>query len=366
MYRPHSAAPLCLVTYAATAFSFGPGTARPGAVARGGAPTPAHQTRPSWSRLGDPFRTGYTTGLTGILIGHDGTLYVSGLGGVAASKDGGQTWTPMNDGLPGSAAVLTLGTAADGRPLAAVGKHAYYFAHGAWRRSQGIEANLRVMSFCLGRGGAVVAVTAWEADVYRSSDNGESFVRVASHVGSDVPYTAGALWVVRSGNGGRLYTGGELASGIYSSDDNGDNWAQSGLAKADGYVGNMVALGFTAGNEPLAGRVSLDGSCLQKYTRDRWVHAADGLPVWDNATAIVCAPDGTLFVTANNRNGPGGVFYSVNAGATWRSAHPLIDTGLHGAMAVDTNYLYECVNTRTECAVYALKLASLADARVAK
>lgn len=311
-----------------------------------------------WTRLADPFNTGFKDGLTAICVAPNGTLYVSGSGGVATSSNAGRTWTLINKGLPANPTVLTLGIAPTGSPLAAVGLGAYYYSGGAWHVSAGITSNLRVMAFTRDANGNVIAVNAWNADVYRSENSGQSYTRISAHVGSKVNYTAGALWTVVADHHGVLYTGGELQTGIYTSANDGEDWDSGGLSDAAGYNGNIMAIGFTSANVPVVGRPGLNGSCLQKLVRGQWTNGSVGIPLWYNAESVAADANGAMFVSIEAHNGSGDVYYSTDSATTWRSANSPLPTGVHGSVACDAQNLYVCINSAGQCAVWALPLAS--------
>src|SRR6185295_10839758 len=138
---------------------------------------------------------------------------------------------------PAAATAQSLGVNASGELLAGIAQQAYRLTGGTWQQASGITSTLKISGFTLDQTGAVIAVTAWAGDVWRSTDNGSSYTKVSGN-----PDTTGALWVIKKGPDGALYTGGELTGGIFRSVDNGSTWQPFGLSNAEGYNGNLRAI----------------------------------------------------------------------------------------------------------------------------
>ncbi|HLK56162.1 MAG TPA: hypothetical protein VKU00_06345 [Chthonomonadaceae bacterium] len=300
----------------------------------------------SWSRLPDPFNSNYTLALEDIGVSSNGNLYAAGFGGVAYSANGGKTWTNISKGLPLSAndkgqpiyRALTIGFNSLGDPIVEMGFSpiigVYRYTGGSWHKASGITANFRVAKFALDKTGALLAVTAWEGDVFRSTDNGNSFVKAAGAVGSPNGITVGALWTILKANDGSLYTAGEVEAGMFHSTDNGTTWNNVGLGKAQGYLGNIRALGLNAKGELLAGRTGPAGDPLQRLTSTGWVSSAKGMPVWLTVKGLAMTPTNEIQVSLTTETS-GSIYHSLDNGQTWQSYSTGLPNAAMGSLVID-------------------------------
>src|ERR1051326_195104 len=224
----------------------------------------------TWTLLPDPFKSNYTMPIWVLGAAPNGFLYAGGPGGISLSTNGGLSWAVINTGLTNKQ-VASIGFNSLGEPVVGVGYKTNTpigicrYTQGSWHAATGVVATRNVTAFTQDSTGALLAVTGWAGDVFRSTDNGSSFTKVAGTVGSTDGITVGALFAVHNVPGGTLYTGGEMAGGIYRSTDNGKTWLNDGLSKTQGYTGNLTAITHNTLNEVLAARTSSStGAPLQR------------------------------------------------------------------------------------------------------
>src|SRR5579871_3250926 len=281
----------------------------------------------AWTYLPDPFASNFARRIWGLGVAPNGKLYAIGNGGVSVSPDGGKTWTVINNGLPGLK-VVTLGFNSLGEPVVVVGQNpvvgVFRYTQESWHKASGIVANYRIACLAQDKTGALLAVTAWTGEVFRSTDNGNTFHKIAGPVGSPNSITVGALWVIFKANDGSLYAGGELTAGIFHSIDNGTTWQQDGLSKEEGYIGNIITLGTNAQGELLVARTLQSGGLIQRRVKTGWVASSKGLPAYGRVFAMALAPSHEIFATLKGTAETNGVYRSTDDGQTWKN----ISTGL--------------------------------------
>jgi photosystem II stability/assembly factor-like uncharacterized protein len=175
-----------------------------------------------------------------------------------------------------------------------------------------------------------MAVTGFDGDVWRSTDNGASFTKVAAAVGGTNGVSAGALGEIAKGPNGDLYTGGELPTGLYRSQDNGTTWTQFGLA-TPAYKDNLLEITFNRLGELLVARDDTGGNGLQRYTNGAWTPASSGVTAYSFVRSVVLnSRSGKLYLANNNNSGNGFVFTSADDGQTWQSfSTGLPNTGMN-------------------------------------
>src|ERR1041385_8629110 len=173
----------------------------------------------TWILLPDPFKSNYTQRTWVLGAAPNGFLYAGGPGGVSLSTNGGLSWAIINTGLTNKQ-VASIGFNSLGEPVVGVGWGTigpigiYRYTQGSWHAATGVVATRSISTFTRDRMGALLAVTAWAGDVFRSTDNGASFTKIAGTVGSTNGVTIGALFAADTLPDGTLYTGGEMAPGI--------------------------------------------------------------------------------------------------------------------------------------------------------
>jgi hypothetical protein len=256
----------------------------------------------------------------------EGSVYFGSRDGLFRTTDRGQTWSPINVGFAGATA-QSLGANSSGELLAGIGKSAYRLTGGVWQLATGIVANLKVSGFALDSTGAVVAVTAFQGQVWRSTDNGSSYVKISDNPAIGQPGVVGALWVITKGRDGTLYTGGESSAGIFRSFDNGVTWQQFGLSTSDGYNGNLNNIVFNKAGDILATR-PYQGQPISRYSGGIWTVSSSGIPIGDSAGGVKVSASGHVYAGTFRSRGSGTfsgtVYASEDGGKTWSAA----DSGL--------------------------------------
>jgi photosystem II stability/assembly factor-like uncharacterized protein len=131
--------------------------------------------------------------------------------------------------------------------------------------------------------------------------------------------TAGEIGAFARAANGDLFIGGEVAGGVFRSQDNGTTWTQSGLA-APPFNGNLTALAVNRLGEPLAARNDAGGNPLHRYTNGSWSPSGTGIPTYSNVRSIALNPrSGVLYAGNSYSTNLGGVYTSADDGHTWQS-----------------------------------------------
>src|SRR5205823_1280867 len=111
------------------------------------------------------------------------------------------------------------------------------------------------------------------ADVFKSTDNGSTFNKVATQLSSG----SGGLLAIGVDPSGIVWTGGEMHNGVYSTPDNGSAWPlDNRLDDAHGFKGNLNAIGFTKAGEPIATRTTGSQS-VEVLRSGAWTAAGNGM-----------------------------------------------------------------------------------------
>ncbi|MBI1798764.1 MAG: T9SS type A sorting domain-containing protein [Candidatus Eisenbacteria bacterium] len=107
-----------------------------------------------------------------------------------------------------------------------------------------------------------------------------------------------------------LYVGSD-SSGVFKSTDGGSNWTQKNIGMVSLFI---HALQVDAADSSIVYAATDSGVCKSVNGGDLWARASTGLPAFEvHALAQDAAHGGTLFAGLFG----GGVFESVNAGASW-------------------------------------------------
>ncbi len=300
-----------------------------------------------WTQVTDPFPGG--SGTAGAVIYADASaVYIGGDAGIYKSVDAGVSWTNIGDAswaTAGHPQVVSIGTNSLGELVCGVGKDATSngLNLGAWRLSGGVwtrctntaggfmnASNTITVTRTLDGSGNMFAVTNFNGDVWKSTDNGSSWTKIATAVGGTGGVSAGALdFLIRNPADGSLLTGGEIPA-IYRSTDGGTTWVNFGLDVATGYKDNMLTGVYNVLNEPLIVR-DFGSTGIQRYTGGIWVTSSSGVDAYATVRGLAVQPiTGTCYCSDSRNSGaPGGtVFKSANNGATWIEWATGIDTTL--------------------------------------
>ena len=73
-----------------------------------------------------------------------------------------------------------------------------------------MAASLKISMFTRDANSNVLACTAWNADIWRSTDDGLTYTKIVTALGGSNGVSAGALWIISMAPDGTLYAGGEL------------------------------------------------------------------------------------------------------------------------------------------------------------
>lgn len=247
-----------------------------------------------------------------------------GSGKVFLSKDGGKTWTPLTDGLPGLRAGR-LGANAAGEMLLGGFKGAVLrlAANGAAWTAAAIDPSTSAAAFALAPSGQVLAATNGSS-VWRSADGGAKFTPVGRVGGLMASFMQAA--------NGDLYMGMEV-SGIHKSTDGGATWQN--IKKASH---NQGAMAFNARGELLAA----DGQYMDVMWRlagGEWVKSQKGLPAGLSAFAMVVTSGGTVYIPDRRS----GVYRSTDHGESWepfRNGIPVHNMDIETLATDREGYLY--------------------------
>ncbi len=258
-----------------------------------------------------------------------GTRLLAGLGGkgVWASTDNGATWSQSSTGIGNTRSVN--GLAVHGlNVFAATSDSAVHVSTngGVNWVSSGNGMNVRATVAAIGSNGTSLFASVTGArngvdtgGVYRSTDNGSSWVSAKSGLYSPSPNCIGF------GTGGKVFVG--LGVGIYASTNNGANWfaSNSGLRNANAFA--MTASGSTlfAGHAGGISRTQDEGTT--------WTPANNGLPL---GTGVVGMTTHGSYVFA----AAGLVFRSSDNGASWVPMNNGITNPYINTMSAGGNSVY--------------------------
>lgn len=264
------------------------------------------------------------------------------LGGAWRSLDHGKNWSKMGGGLPDELATFVTISPVTGTLYANPG------AKGVWHSTDGGETWAPSSTSATDPGGTngifchPTKTTVWtvasQTGVFRSQDNGSSFVRM-NNMG--LPLNQFALGPLYH-DGQRLYLG-TASHGIYVSTDEGDTWTQAPSV-------NLPVMGPASEVVNIAGDPSKPGF-LVVLTNGALFTSSDGAATFKRVDFGAHGPRYTgLFVDGAHAlvsmdeasDGPGGLFESTNAGLTWQPLGPMgfaiaaTNVGVDGVIYIGT------------------------------
>ncbi len=325
-----------------------------GGAASGGTVTSSNAVtcgqNPTWTTLATPFDPKNNIETHAMTVGADGTVYVgTPTLGVFKSSDHGLTWTAINTGLPlPLKPVSALGINAKGELLvglngfkgSASAGYAYRYSGGTWKQASGITTNLKVSDFAVDASGNVLAVTAFNADVYRSHDGGDTYTKIATNIATTGGGAPGALWVIKVAKDGSVYAGGELTSGLLKSSDGGSTWQSIGLASPT-YSNNLNLIAFNTKGEVLANR-ALGAITLLRYQNGAWA-TSKGLPAYVLIEGLGTNASGDIFAATFYNNKSFGIYCSkaADGGTNYQAFNDANSASNFSALLVDkSGYVY--------------------------
>jgi photosystem II stability/assembly factor-like uncharacterized protein len=252
------------------------------------------------------------------------------------SADGGVTWMPASQGLPGVAAMAWALDPNDPNTLLISSRE---------RLFRTTDAGLKWKTTSLPAGGHyALAIAPSDSNVtymggsppLRSADRGASWQALTPIV-ADAPGEVTGL-VVDAADAAHVWAGVE-GKGVYESRDGGGSWQLAGLETK-----RVRWLASAPGSYPMVAGVTEDGIYRWSSQTRAWTPASSGLPEQSTILAFAADPrqTGTLWA---GRDG-GGIYRSVDSGATWvnvsstaasgqRSSNPGIGDNLALALAID-------------------------------
>jgi photosystem II stability/assembly factor-like uncharacterized protein len=263
-------------------------------------------------------------------------IYVSTSQGVVKSRDGGSTWSPINEGLensqvlafaidPTSTSTIYAGTFA---------KAIYKSVDGGqrWRPANiGMKEHVSVVNaFAIYAPNPQILMAGTTVGPYRTEDGGASWVETVH--GMESVYTVALAFDPRSPE--TIYAG--TSGGMYKSVDRGARWELINQGLIAGDVGTAMALGVNA--------ISIDpeepehlvigtgqGIFISRNGGQYWEPRGTGSRV-PFMTALQRDPKDRLKLYAG---GDRGVFLSANGGETWTEVTTAPTPRVVRALAVD-------------------------------
>jgi hypothetical protein len=274
----------------------------------------------------------FTTPIISAAYAPNGDLYLGTISAtIYASHNLGATWTALPSLPQAFVEAMTIG--ASGELIAAYGSvlpsqpravpAVAVFRGSAWQQATGIRASRGITSLTLAPNGHdILAVTAWNGDVWRSRNNGASFTQEVANIYTKLVNRPGALWLVRS-VGSVVYTGGE--GGVLKSVDGGFTYSYIGPLSSHG---NFNVLAVNRRGDPVCNRtLTTDGSPLLRCERGTWkiVH---GLEPWTIVLGLTSDPQNSdsMFATDFDRGTKHtSLCISSDGGNVWRTVSTNLD-----------------------------------------
>jgi photosystem II stability/assembly factor-like uncharacterized protein len=236
------------------------------------------------------------------------------------SSDGGLTWMPASQGLPGVAPMAWALDPNDPNTLL-ISSREHLF--------RTTDAGLKWQTASLPAGGHyALAIAASDSNlVYlggnpplRSADRGVTWQALTPIV-ADAPGEVTGL-VVEPADAAHVWAGVE-GRGVYESRDGGSSWQLAGLEDK-----GVRWLASATGSYPLYAGVTGDGIYRWAPQTRAWTPASSGLPAQSTILSFAADPGqpGALWA---GRDG-GGIYRSVDSGATWANVSATASSGQRG------------------------------------
>ena len=254
----------------------------------------------SWTNISNALST---LRVRDVAVESTGGLFAGTSRGIFYSTDGGTTWEQRNSGLAADTSVLNIALAPGGEALLSTSRNQGVYRstdHGlSWtKKSTGIPNGYAAGLMSTSDGNAFVSIQ--HADLYRSTDLGDSWSPVSGLLEKDV------RGMSPSGSGD-LYAG-EFGAGVSRSTDAGLTWVQGIQGMSASHVS---ALAHNTSGLLVA---ATSGAGMHRSTDDghTWSQAITGLANIDvRSTAI--SVSGIVYAGTFGNS----VFRSDNEGITW-------------------------------------------------
>jgi hypothetical protein len=295
------------------------------------------------------------------------TFYAGTLAGVFKSSDGGGHWAPIGTGLPQDPGVFALAIDRVSPTTLYAGLNAW----GVFKSTDGgmtwAEANAGIPGPGIPGGNRNVFTLAidpvahdtiyagtYGQGLYKSTDAGAHWAFLEMNTGTLTPLVHAVLVTLSSGV---VFAGTE--TGVFRSNDSGGTWAASSVGLAARTV-NAIAVAPTTPAVVYAGTDvgvfrSADGG-------GTWVSASTGMVTafQDSPSVWALAVDPSAPATVYAGPSSGGVFKSLDSGASWKAVnHGLPDLQNRRVTAF-------AIDPRTPTTVYISLVGGISDGGVFK
>jgi len=260
----------------------------------------------SWQQTSGP----PGSNIQSLVFDPSGNLYAGcvGAGGVFRSTNSGNSWTAINNGLPG-VGVISLATNSSGYIFAGAG--------GIYRSTNGGNSWTAVLSvpdvgpLAINASGHIFTSAFTSGGIYRSTNGGDSWTLLAPIMHSVVGLAA-SPW-------GHLFAGTQ--GSIYRSTDNGNNWTQINTGLVNPFF--MRRFVFNSSGHVFVSAEFDQGVYRSTNNGESWTAVNVGIPQPRGVYSLAINTMGHLFAgTIPTPNS--GAFRSTNNGDSWEQ----INTGL--------------------------------------
>jgi len=249
----------------------------------------------------------HTAFVQSLAINLNGDIFVGIIGaGISRSTDNGNSWTPVNAGLT-NPDVRELVIHSNGDVFAGTnGAGVFRSADNgnSWTPVNNGLMDMFIRAFAINESGHVFAGTLG-GGIFRTTDNGSNWKAINTGLTNRrVPDLA-------INSSGQIFAGTN-AGGIFRSTDNGESWMaiNNGLTNAP-----IQALAINASGQIFAG-TNGDGIFRSIDNGESWMAVNNGLAVMI-VRALVVNANGHIFAGA----GSGGIFRSTDNGESWRQVN---------------------------------------------